>query len=137
MKKILIGGAALNKLGSDRYTNDVDYMINDSNNNDIFIFDRDNNIDYINANGNDFFSEVWKMEEGNNNGVASPQALLELKAYSLVQHCLNHNWAKVDATEYDMKFLVRTFGIKEIKIANNHITSGQLGEVMRVIDSVR
>jgi len=29
MKKILIGGQALKNLGSDRYTNDVDYLVND------------------------------------------------------------------------------------------------------------
>ena len=137
MKKLLIGGQALLKLGSDRTTNDTDYIVNDTTSTQAFIFDQANNVDYINANGNKFFAEVWKMEANNNGEIATPQALLELKAYSLVQHCLNGFWAKADAAEYDMKFLVRNFNLTGIKIANKFMTSGELSEVNKVINSVR
>ena len=137
MKKLMIGGQALVKLGSDRSTNDTDYIVNNTESKEAFIFDHANNVDYINANGNKFFAEIWKMEANNNGEIASPQALLELKAYSLVQHCLNGFWAKADATEYDMKFLVRTFNLTGVKIANKFMTSGELSEVNKVINSVR
>ena len=95
MKKLLIRGQALIKLGNDRSTNDTDYIVNNIDSKEAFIFDKANNVDYINANGNKFFAEVWKMEANNNGEIASPQALLELKAYSLVQHCLNGFWSKL------------------------------------------
>ena len=137
MKKLMIGGQALVKLGSDRITNDTDYIVNDMNSKDAFIFDQANNIDYINANGNKFFAEIWNMEAKNIGEIASPQSVLELKAYSLVQHCFNGFWAKADATEYDMKFLVRTFNLTGVKIANKFMTAGELSEVNKVINSVR
>jgi hypothetical protein len=132
---ILIGGAALVQLGSDRRTEDTDYLINDISNTKAFIHDVASNIDYINANGNKFFSAIYATEAGKE--IASPQALLELKAYSFVQHCQNFNWKKVDAAEYDMKFLVRTFGLKGLKIANKFMTTGELSEVNKVINSVK
>jgi hypothetical protein len=134
MKK-LIGGAALVKLGSSRSTSDVDYLINDTTSKEAFIFDTANNTDYINANGNDFFKAVWNVEKNNNGEMATPQSLLELKAFAFVQHCQNRNWKKVNDTEYDMKFLVLAFGLSELKIANKHMNSGELFECMKVIKS--
>ena len=131
--KILIGGQALRKLGSDRYTNDIDYLVNDSKNTNAFITSEE--VDLINANGNKFFAEIFKLEEGNE--IATPQSLLELKAYSFVQHCQNFNWTKVDSTEYDIKFLVRKFNLKSIKIANKYMSSGELSEVQKLINSVK
>jgi hypothetical protein len=133
MTKTLIGGQALRNLGSDRYTNDVDYLVNDKSTTLPFITSE--KVDYINANGNKFFAAVYKIEEGNE--IATPQSLLELKAYSFVQHCQNFNWAKVDACEYDIKFLVRTFKLNKIKIANKFMSDGELSEVMKVINSVK
>ena len=131
--KILIGGQALRKLGSDRYTNDIDYLVNDSKNTNAFITSEE--VDLINANGNKFFAEIFKLEEGNE--IATPQSLLELKAYSFVQHCQNFNWTKVDSTEYDIKFLVRKFNLNSIKIANKYMSSGELSEVQKLINSVK
>jgi hypothetical protein len=137
MKKLMIGGQALRKLGSDRHTNDTDYLVNDTKNTNAFIFDEVNNIDYINANGNKFFNAVWEMEKENDGEIATPQALLELKAYAFVQHCQNFNWKKVDSTEYDIKFLARTFGLKELKVVTKFISKGELSEIMKVINSVK
>lgn len=58
--KTLIGGQALRNLGSDRYTNDVDYLINDKSIKETFI--TSDEVDYINANGNKFFLEIWNIE---------------------------------------------------------------------------
>ena len=132
---ILIGGAALRALGNDRYTDDMDYLINDSTSKDSFINDEENNIDFLNANGNDFFNEIYKIEVGNR--IASAQGLFELKAYAFVQHCQNFNFKKADSCEYDMKFLVRKFGIKGATIATKYITSGEYSEVEKVIKSVK
>ncbi len=131
--RILVGGSALRNYGSDRYTNDTDYLINDNSTKDAFI--TSDKVDYLNANGNKFFAEIFKIEEGNE--TATPQSLLELKAYSFVQHCQNFNWAKVDSSEYDIKFLVRKFNLKGVKIANKYITAGELAEINKVINSVK
>ena len=133
--RILIGGAALRELGNDRYTDDTDYLINDLASKESFINDEENNIDFLNANGNNFFNEIYKIEVGNR--IASAQGLFELKAYAFVQHCQNFNFKKADSCEYDMKFLVRAFGIKGSTIATKYITSGEYSEVEKVINSVK
>jgi len=131
--KILIGGQALRQLGSDRYTDDVDYLVCDKSTKQAFMTSEKE--DLLNANGNKLFAAVYKIEQGNS--IASPQSLLELKAYAFVQHCQNFNFKKADACEYDIKFLVRTFGVKSVKLANKHISAGELSEVQRIIDSVK
>ena len=131
--QILIGGQALRNLGSDRYTNDVDYLINDTTTKEAFI--TSDSVDYLNANGNKLFAEIYKIEEGNE--IATPQSLLELKAYAFVQHCQNFKFAKADSCEYDIKFLVRKFNLKGVKIANKYMSSGELSEVNKVINSVK
>lgn len=136
-KQLLIGGQALVKLGSNRTTLDTDYLINHPTSKLAFIHEKENDVDYCNAAGNKFFAEIWKLESKNNSEIASPQALLELKAYSLVQHCLNGFWRKADDAEFDIKFLVREFNLSEIKIAKKYIKEGELAEVMRVINSVK
>jgi hypothetical protein len=136
-KQLLIGGQALVKLGSSRSTQDTDYLVCDMSNTTPFSHDKANNIDYCNANGNDFFAAIWKMESKNNGEIASPQALLELKAFALVQHCQNGFWKKADETEFDMKFLVREFNLTGVTIVQNFVTKGELSEIDKVIKSVR
>ena len=136
-KQLMIGGQALVKLGSSRTTLDTDYLINDTSSKLAFIHDKESNTDYINANGNKFFAEIWEMEKNNIGPLASPQAILELKAYSLVQHCQNGYWKKSDEAEFDMKFLVRAFNLTQVKIVKKYISIGELSEIEKIINSVR
>lgn len=129
--KILIGGQALAELGSSRGTNDVDYLINEESSKDAFICDEKANIDYINANGNKFFKEIFELEKDNK--IASPQSLLELKAFAFVQHCQNFKWNKVNDCEFDMKFLAINFDINSVKIVNKYVSEGELSEILKVI----
>lgn len=135
-KKLLIGGAALVELGSSRHTEDTDYLVNDPTRDSPFFKDVAANIDYCNAAGHKFFAEVWKLEMANIGPIASPQTLLELKAFAFVQHCLNRNWRKADDCEYDIKFLVSQHSVRCCKIVQKHVTPGQFSEIQRVIDSV-
>jgi len=137
-KKLLIGGQALSLLGSSRTTFDTDYLVNIIDDTNAFIFDRENNIDYINANGNKFFDEIWKLESANETGIASVKALLELKAYSFIQHLLNRNFQKADDAEYDIKFLIRLFGgLYACPIAKKYISRVEYDELSKVIRSVK
>lgn len=133
MHKILIGGQALMQLGSTRNSLDIDYLCSIENNTETFIHAP--NADLINANGHPFFSEIYELEKENT--IATPQSLLELKAFSFVQHCLNRFWQKADDAEYDIKFLVRKFGLTQTKIVNKYITAGQLSEINKVIKSTK
>jgi len=133
MHKVLIGGQALTALGSTRNSLDTDYLVNIEGNPEPFITGP--NIDLINANGHKFFMEIWNLEK--ENSMATPQSLLELKCFAFVQHCLNGNWQKADDAEYDIKFLVRKFGLKEIKIVSKYLSLGELSEVNKVIKSVK
>ena len=134
---LLIGGHALAQLGSSRHTDDVDYLIHDPSSKEPFAHDEANNIDYVNANGHPFFAAVWKAEAGNNTGRATPQSLFELKAFAYVQHCLNRRFQKADDAEFDLRFLVRNFGLRQVKLVPKHITAGQLSEIQKVIESTR
>lgn len=129
---ILIGGQALRNLGSDRHTEDIDFLVNDLTTTETFIAEK--GVDYINAANNSFFKEIYKEEKGNKQ--ATPQALLELKAYAFVQHCQNFNFAKADACEYDIKFLVRNFDVS-LKIVKKYVLPGELSEITKIINSVK
>jgi len=137
MKKLMIGGQALVRLGSNRTTADTDYLICDESTKAAFIQDEVANVDYCNANGNEFFAAVWKMEAGNTGELASAQAILELKAYSLVQHCQNGNFRKADEAEFDIKFLVREFNLNTLKIVQKFVSKGELNEIEKIIKSVK
>ena len=130
--QILVGGQALKNLGSDRNTNDVDYLVNDLSNKQAFITSK--NVDFLNANGNKLFAEIFKLEAGNKE--ATPQSLFELKAYAFVQHCQNMNFAKADAAEYDLKFLVRNFNCYP-KLVKKYVSSGELSEIEKIVKTVK
>lgn len=123
---ILIGGQALKQLGSDRHTDDFDYLIKDSNQE---LFVTGEGVDYINAAKHDLFKEIWDAEEGNE--IARPQSLAELKAFSFVQHCFNMNFRKADACEYDLKFLNREYGVKPSRV-QNYVTPGEWQEIKNI-----
>lgn len=136
-KQLMIGGNALVALGSSRKTLDTDYLVNNTASKLPFLHDTQNNVDYINANGHKFFAEVWKMEKNNIGPLASPQALLELKAFAYVQNCVNRYFQKANNDEYDMQFLVRNFRLTGVKIVSKYVTEGQLSEINKVINSVK
>ena len=133
MKKVLIGGRALVALGSSRNTLDIDYLVDDKSTKEAFI--HKDGQDYCNANGNKFFKQIYELEK--NNQMASPQSLLELKAYGWVQHCLNGKWKKVTDYEYDIKFLVQNCGVRALKIAPKYLSEGELKEVTDFINSIK
>jgi hypothetical protein len=135
MKKLLIGGAALQALGSSRATQDVDYLVHVPESADLFIREADGEL--VNAAAHPFFAAVWAMEEGNIGPIASPQALLELKAFALAQHCRHGFWQKADDAEYDIRFLVRQFGLSEVRLVVDHIEAGELSEIKKIIRGVR
>lgn len=139
MKELLIGGQALIELGSTRGTNDVDFLISDESDNRLFIHDKEK-VDKINAAGkgagNKFFQKIWEMEKDNNSKMATPQALLELKAYAFVQHCLNFKFQKADEAEFDIKFLIRKFNIKP-QIVSEFISLGEFSEIEKIVNSVK
>jgi len=129
---ILVGGAALVSLGSSRSTNDTDYLVNLPGQP---MFINTDAVDYINAAESSFFMSIYKTEEGNE--IASPEALLELKAYALIQHCQNCNWQKADDAEYDIKFLVRKFNVKSLSRLEKYISTSELKEVQKIINNVK
>jgi len=130
--KILIGGAALVELGSSRRTQDLDYLIYDKTSKELFMNFHD--IDYINAAQSDFYKEIFNIEIENK--IASPQSLLETKANAFIQHMQNGFWQKADDAEYDIKYLVRKFKLKELKILPKYYDKGVIQEVLKIITEV-
>ena len=120
-------------MGSTRHTDDSDYLINDAN---FPMFSKDDSgNDLLNAAKSRFFMAIWNTEKGKE--MASPQALLELKAYALVQHCQNGKLQKADDCEFDIRFLARNHGAGKLKIACKHMTTGQAGEINAIIEKVQ
>lgn len=133
MNKILIGGRALVAIGSSRNTLDIDYLIFDRTTKEQFL--HKDGADYCNANGNKFFKEIYEIEK--NNQMASPQSLLELKAYGWIQHCINKNWKKVTDYEYDIKFLIQNHGVRKLKIVQKYVSKSEFAEVQKLVKSVK
>lgn len=133
MKKILIGGRALVALGSSRNTLDIDYLVNDRSTKEKFIH-RDG-VDYCNANGSKFFKAIYEAEKEHQ--IASPQSLLELKAYGWIQHSLNGNWKKVTDYEYDIKFLVQNHGVRTLSVVKKYVSQSEYEEIQKLINDVK
>ena len=133
MNKILIGGRALVALGSSRNTLDIDYLVNDLSTKETFI--HKDGVDYCNANGSKFFKEIYQIEKDNQ--IASPQSLLELKAYGWVQHSLEGNWKKVTDYEYDIKFLVQNHGVRKLGVVQKHLSQSEFDEIQKLINEVK
>lgn len=134
MKKLMIGGAALNDLGSSRATQDVDYLVHIPGS-DLFI--KEDGGDLVNAAAHPFFGAVWEMESSNIGPIASPQALLELKAFALAQHCRNGFFQKADDAEYDIRWLVRHFNLSDVRLVTDHVSPGELSEIRKIIRGVK
>ncbi|MPM62836.1 hypothetical protein SDC9_109714 [bioreactor metagenome] len=131
-EKILIGGRALVALGSSRNTLDIYYLVDVPESKEPFL--HEGGVDYCNASGLNFFRDVYKLERGNQ--MASPQSLLDLKAYAWVQHCLNGNFRKADEAEFDIKFLIREFGLTGLTTVKKYLSDGERAEVEKIINSV-
>ena len=131
--KILIGGRALVALGSCRNTSDIDYLVDCKESREMFLHDE--GIDYCNANGHPFFKALYKKEKGNQ--IASPQSLLELKAFAWVQHYQNANYNKANDAEYDIKYLVINYGVHELKTVRKYLADFECAEIEKMINSVR
>jgi len=130
--KILIGGQALREMGSSRYTNDVDYLVFDENSFEAFIFDKDNNIDYMNGNASNFAESIYNKEKGNT--IATAQSLFELKAFSLLSHLRNFNAEKINTTIFDLNFLAINFEIDlKMPTLSKFITANEVSEVIKEI----
>jgi len=125
--KYLIGGARMVELGSDRSTNDTDYLINEPGRP---LFTHEGNTDYINAAAHPFYAEVYKRAEVE--GI-TPQLMFEMKAFCLVQHLQNMNFGKVATSEYDLRRLYLDYGVDSAPIAKKHMTSSEYQEVLNTL----
>ena len=130
MEKRLVGGQKMREMGSTRHTDDLDYLVYDESDSRLFI--NSESQDFINCANHKFYEAIWNL------GTVDAQAMLEMAAFTFVQHCMNGNFDKADTKEYDIKFLARLIGKDaKIKIANEFITAGQEQEVKRIITSVK
>ena len=130
MEKRLVGGQKMREMGSTRHTDDLDYLVYDESDSRLFI--NSESQDFINCANHKFYEAIWNL------GTVDAQAMLEMAAFTFVQHCMNGNFVKADSKEFDIKHLARLIGKDaKIKIANEFITAGQEQEVKRIITSVK
>lgn len=135
---ILIGGKKLLELGSDRHSDDTDYLIYNEENKEIFS-NLDNGIDLINAANHPLLKSVWDNEVKNNE--ITIIGLFCLCAWAFVNHCQNFNWQKADAKEYDIRFLVRYAKSHNIDLSftilKDNLHSGEFEEILKIVESVK
>ena len=130
MEKRLVGGQKMREMGSTRHTDDLDYLVYDESDSRLFI--NSESQDFINCANHKFYEAIWNL------GEIDAQAMLEMAAFTFVQHCMNGNFVKADSKEFDIKHLARLIGKDaKIKIANEFITAGQEQEVKNIITSVK
>ena len=77
------------------------------------------------------------MEELNHGPLASPGALLELKAYAFVQHCVQRHFGKADNDEFDMIFLARKYELAPPVIVRKYVSAGEYSEILAVFARLR
>jgi hypothetical protein len=133
--KKLIGGQKLRELGSDRYTDDTDYLIHDESDDRLFI--HETGVDMINSAAHPFYTAVWMLDAESDD--VSLRAMFEMTVFTFVQHCENFQFEKADKKEYDLKFLVRKIGLENIdySIAKKYISAGGITEIEKIIKSVK
>jgi hypothetical protein len=127
-QRYLIGGARMVELGSDRRTDDTDFLVNRADE-PLFIHE-EGNVDLINAAAHPFYMAIWN--EAQTTGI-TPELMLEMKSFSLAQHLMNGNWSKVASTEYDMNRLVIDFEVRQTPICAKFLTPSELCEVKKAI----
>jgi len=116
------------ELGSDRSTNDLDYLVNVKGQ-ELFTTDEDGN-DHINAAAHPFYAEIFKAAE--TTGITA-QLMFDMKCFTLVQHCQNRNFCKVASTEYDMRRLHIDHEVSVAPIASKHMTTGEYKECLNTL----
>ena len=130
MEKRLIGGQRMRELGSDRHTGDLDYLVYDESDSRLFI--NSDEQDFINCANHKFYEAIWNL------GEIDAQAMLEMAAFTFIQHCMNGNFDKADTKEYDLKHLVRVIGRDaKVELVKKYITNGQETEIEKIINSVK
>jgi len=135
-KMKLIGGQKLRELGSDRHTDDLDYLIYDDADDRLFIHEPGRDI--VNAANHPLYAQIWALDADSDQ--VSLRALLEMTAFTFVQHCENGQWDKADAKEYDLKFLCRKMieSGEEIdfSLTREFVSTGAAIEIEKIIRSV-
>jgi hypothetical protein len=130
----LIGGRKLQSLGSTRYTDDIDMMVFEPENSELFI--RKPGLDIVNAAAHPFYTEVWNLDAGSDD--VSLEALFEMAVFTFTNHCENGSWEKADAKEHDIKFLARKMnGNVNFDIARKYISLGAINEVNKILKNIR
>jgi hypothetical protein len=130
----LIGGQKLRELGSSRYTDDIDYLIYDPENPELFI--RKPGMDIVNAAAHPFYTEVWNLDADSED--ISLRALFELCAFTFVNHCENGFWERADEKEFDIKFLARKMGGNvNFDITRKYVSVGAAREVEKILENIR
>lgn len=132
-QKILIGGQALRRLGHDRHTDDVDYLVNRPGED---LFTHLPSGDLINAAAHNFLGRLWEHVVVVD-GVADAGTLFELKAWSWIQYLQNMDFRSAHKAEYDMTFLIREFGITDAPILREIAHAGEMVEIDKFVASVR
>ena len=128
--EILIGGAALQTLGHERYTDDRDFLV-DLPGQPVFVHAADG--DRVNAAASNFLAAVRANCQPTADGVADPQTIAELKAWALVNCYQNFDFRAAAKHEYDLGFLVHCHGVRALPILAKFAHAGELAEVNKII----
>jgi len=130
-RKVLVGGVALMLLGSSMHPRNVEYLVKIGPK----AIDEFQFFTYYNANANAFFNELWEMEKRKK--IASPQTLLELRAFNYVNLPVDCDWHIKHNLEFDISFLAgpyNRFNLSGLKILPKYMDKQKLSGFNRFLE---
>ena len=133
--KILIGDKAMSILGTTRLSESSCYLVLEGNFIEDILRDEQTGSIYVNALGNAFYEEIYRSEK--NNLIASPQAMLNLRAYDYIQYLNGKEFEKAAQADYDIRFLIIRYKLQDINIAKKHLSKLQLQEIENLLKSIK
>lgn len=130
--KILVGNKAMRHYGSSIDTGWTEYLTYDESG--ISSFESETGTIINNAIHSTYHEAIWDAEQDNE--IASPSSLLKLECYSFIISIQSCNFESADIHEFNIKFLVRKFGVTNITNLQYYCTLNQYNQVRKIIQIV-
>ena len=130
----MIGGYALQKLGSSRKEKTLRYLVSEPDHEDLYLYQSEDVL-WINAPRHPFYNTIWEHEQelAAISPLASSQSLFEIAVFMWSNNRRNGFWERQITDELDIKFLARKFNINSFPVAREYLSEDEIGQVKQMI----
>lgn len=130
--KILVGNKAMRHYGSSIDSEWTEYLTCDESG--MVSVEPETRTIMYNAIHNMYHKAIWDAEQGNE--IASSSSLLKLECNAIINCIKSGNFEESDEHEFNIKFLVRKFGVTDITDLQHYCTFRQYNQVRKIIQNV-